>query len=474
MPASRPRVLLVDRDDAIRRQGLDALRRRGYVASACADGKEAMDCLQGESFDLVLVAVDSPDSPAVELIAQIRSLKRGAQILAMTDAHDAQAALEAVRQGAFSALRRPLDVDEFEGLARRALAAKRARQEAELLRRAQPQWRYGELIGSCEPMQRVFRLIEKVSQSPNTTVLITGESGTGKELVAREIHRRSSRASHPFVAISCTALQESILESELFGHEKGAFTDAHETKPGLFEVAQEGTLFLDEIGDMDLRLQGKLLRALEQRAIRRVGGTQDIRIDTRLIAATNRDLSGMVAAGRFREDLYYRLRVVPIHLPPLRERKEDILILAENFIAEFDAALGKDVVGLSPEAARAFLEYPWPGNIRELRNVLERVILLEDCRLIGLENLPAEIVARRPGSANSEPRQRGGLVPFQEAKRQVVEDFERRYLVELLTVFKGNVSQAARAASMERGSFQRLMRKYRLRSEDFRQAGRRE
>ncbi len=453
----------------------EELRGWGLLVRSTGTIDGLVTSISTEPTDIVLLDTALCPDGWPQLLEELHQLRYGLAIVVASATPDVRAAVEAMRRGAFDYVQKPYDLSELQVIVNRAVGLAKMHRELEALRRGQVQC--AGLLGVSPAMAQVFAVIEKIARSPYTTVLITGESGTGKELVARAIHNASEGVSGPFVALSCTAVQETLLESELFGHERGAFTDARERKLGLFEVADGGTLFLDEIGDMDLKVQGKLLRALEEKAIRRVGGTQAIRINVRVIAATNRDLEALVREGKFREDLYYRLRVVPIHLPPLRERTEDIPLLANEFLREFATQFGKPTQGFTPRAMEVLTSYPWPGNVRELRNVIERIVLLEDCQWIDVPNLPRELVARARPQTNRDwvtvplADQLIWRLPYREAKGKVLEEFESRYLVELLRSHRGNVTRAAAAAGLPRGSLQRLLRKHGIRSEEFRTDG---
>jgi DNA-binding NtrC family response regulator len=459
--APKASILICDDEENVRRFLEMPFRKRGYNVFTAETGRAALDTLKEEAIDVLVLDVKLPDINGLQILEQV-GRNPDLVTVVMSAYEDVRTAVEAMKKGAYDYITKPFEFTRLEAVVERAVNIQSMRKEIALLRHGQV--RHGELIGRSPKMQDVFSIIGKVSAGPYTSVLITGESGTGKELVAKAIHDQSPNAKRPFVAVSCTALQETLLESELFGHERGAFTDAREAKEGLFELADGGTIFLDEIGDMDLKIQAKVLRALESKEIRRVGGTKTIKVNVRAVAATNRDLQEMVRKGTFREDLYYRLRVVPIQLPPLRERKDDILILAEHFLRELNTRFGKSASGFSAEAADAMVNYPWPGNIRELRNVLERVVLLEDAKEVELKHLPPEISSRaRDGAAV--PASAGQS--FKAAKDAVLDRFERKFLADLLAKFGGNVTQAASAGGLERGSFQRLMRKYAIKSEEF-------
>jgi two-component system response regulator PilR (NtrC family) len=371
----------------------------------------------------------------------------------------------ALRLGASDYLTKPFDVDELKIVVRNAIERRQLRQENLALKRAlDTTHQFAGIIGRSEAMVSVFRLIETIAPT-NSTVLITGESGTGKELAARAIHAQSLRRDRPFVAVNCGALTETLLESELFGHMRGAFTGAATNKKGLIEVADRGTIFLDEVSEMSPVMQVKLLRVLQERTFRRVGGTEEIQADIRVIAATNRDLAALVAEGRFREDLYYRINVIPLRLPPLRERREDIRLLAEHFVARFAAQMGKPVAGISAAAVACLEAYPWPGNIRELENALERAVALEATPTILPESLPEPV---RAGGARVL-----SLVPRAEANRPVLPDggfdleqhvraIEREYIAEALRRANGVKVRAAEMLGMSFRSFRYYLKKYNL------------
>jgi DNA-binding NtrC family response regulator len=476
----RPTILICDDEENVRRFLEMPFRKRGYNVFTAATGQAALETLAAEAVDVMVLDVNLPDLNGLAVLEQAAAAHKRLTTVVITAYEDVRTAVEAMKRGAFDYLTKPFDFARLENIVAKAADMTALRKEVAVLRYGQDRAPHTELVGNSPKMAEVFTVIRKVSAGPFTGVLITGESGTGKELVAKAIHDNSPNAKRPFVAVNCTALAETLLESELFGHERGAFTDAREAKEGLFELADGGTIFLDEIGDMDLKVQAKLLRALESREIRRVGGTKTIKVSVRAVAATNRDLAEMVRRGTFREDLYYRLRVVPIHLPALRERREDILPIAEQFLRQLGAGFGKHIRGFTAEAAEAMTHYGWPGNVRELRNVLERVLLLEDTDLIAPRHLPPEISGGAgryggvggvgmggAGAAANAVSVETAIADFKAAKDAVVERFERKFLTDTLARHGGNVSRAASACGLERGSFQRLMRKYDLRSGEF-------
>ncbi len=364
-------VLVVDDDAAMRQMLASLFKDRGYEVSEAASAADAVERAREVEPDTVLSDIRMPGRTGIELVGELRRVRPDTPVILMTAFGSIDSAVEAMRAGAHDYITKPFEPDAVLLTVERALEHRALEEENRRLRRAVDRTSaFGDLIGASPAMREIFALIRKIAHG-RSSVLLTGESGTGKEVVARTIHYHGSRAEKPFIPINCTAIPEGLLESELFGHVRGAFTGAHTSKRGLFEKADGGTLFLDEIGDMGLGLQSKLLRVLQDREVRPVGGTQSIVVDVRIIAASNRDLESEIAAGRFREDLYYRLNVIPIQIPPLRERREDVPVLAAAFLDEFAARLGKTVESIEPAAMAALVAYDWPGNVRELRNVVE-------------------------------------------------------------------------------------------------------
>jgi len=380
------RVLIADDEDGLRWVLEKGLRQAGYEVTAVRDGDEALRAFSEAPFDLVFLDIRMPGTDGLTVLAKLRALASDAHVIVMTAHGTMETAIQAMQRGAYDYLAKPFDLDEVLLLAERALAAGRLTQEVARLKTGlQEVWEFGALIGRHPRMQEVYKTIGRIAAS-DVTILLRGESGTGKELVARAIHHYSRRAGRPFVAVSSAAIPGTLLESELFGHEHGAFTDAKERKLGKLELAHGGTLFLDEIGDMPPELQTKLLRALQERTIERVGGQESLRIDVRVLAATNRDLETMMREGRFREDLFYRLNVVTVTLPPLRERRRDIPLLVEHLLAKYAAELGER--GVAPEALDRLVGHDWPGNVRELENVVQRAMVMATTGVILPEHLP--------------------------------------------------------------------------------------
>ena len=368
------KILVVDDEPSLREVLSIMLKRTGYEVTSVADGEEAVELLHKEIFDLVITDLRMPKVDGMEVLKAVKSASPETVVLVITAFASADSAVEAMKQGAYDYLTKPFQVDEVQLIIRNALEKRRLTTENILLKREMAsQSSFAQLVGQSDAMQKVFEIVRKVADS-KSNVLICGESGTGKELVARAIHYNSARSTMPFVAVNCSAVPETLLESELFGHMKGSFTGAIANKAGLFEVANGGTMFLDEIGDTTPTIQVKLLRVIQEREFRRVGGSQDIKVDVRVVAATNKDLEKAVADGSFREDLYYRLDVIPIRLPPLRLRSGDIPLLVNHFLERFSKESGKPVPVLSSDAIHVLLAHEWRGNVRELENLIERVV----------------------------------------------------------------------------------------------------
>jgi two-component system nitrogen regulation response regulator GlnG len=380
------RILIADDEDSLRWVLEKGLSQAGYDVKGVKDGDSALRAYQAEAFDLVFLDVRMPGMDGLTALGKLRDIRPDAQVVVMTAHGTMDTAIQAMQRGAYDYLAKPFDLDEVVLLAERALAAARLTQEVARLKTGLREvWEFGSLIGRHPRMQEVYKTIGRIAAS-DVTVLLRGESGTGKELVARAIHHYSRRAGRPFVAVSCAAIPGTLLESELFGHERGAFTDAKERRLGKLELAHGGTFYLDEVGDMPMDLQTKVLRALQERIIERVGGNESIHIDVRVLAATNRDLDGLMKEGKFREDLYYRLNVVTLNLPPLRERRRDVPLLVEHFLAKYAEDLGER--GVSPEALDRLVGYDWPGNVRELENVIQRAIVMAKSGVVLPEHLP--------------------------------------------------------------------------------------
>src|ERR671918_625146 len=381
------RILIADDHDALRRGLARALTAANHEVEEAPNGNQAIERLHEGHFDVVLSDLKMGGSDGLDVLRTTKTLHPSTAVILMTAFGSVHTAVEAMKHGAFDYVQKPFEIEEMEVKVEKALELKRLRHELDYLRHEQQEsYDFERIVGGSEPLQKVLSVVKKVAKS-NSTVLIRGETGTGKELIAGAIHHNSLRAARNFIKVNCAALQENLLESELFGHEKGAFTGADKQRIGRFEQADGGTLFLDEIGDMSPSTQAKILRVLQEHEFERLGGTRTLRVDVRLIAATNRDLPAMVQSGHFREDLYYRLNVVSIETPPLRERKDDIVPLANAFIQRFSGELKKRIEGLEPESQKLLMRYNWPGNIRELENTIERAMLLADGTHIAVDDL---------------------------------------------------------------------------------------
>ncbi len=385
------KILVVD-DEAIQRDIVrDILEDQGHEVVALGNGDEALAYIKTSPVDVILTDLRMPGMDGVELLQHIKAFDPEIVVVVITAYGSFESAVEAVKKGAYDYLAKPLEKEQLTLVVKRALSRKQLADENRSLRQElQERYEFHNIIGHSEKMQKVFRMIEKVAPS-ESTVIIYGESGTGKELVARALHYHSKRKDQRFLAVNCAAIPDSLLESEMFGHEKGAFTGASQQKNGLFEEAHNGTLFLDEIGDLDITLQAKLLRVLQEGEFQRVGGTKTLQVNVRLLAATNKDLEEEVKEGRFRQDLYYRLNVVPIFLPPLRTRKEDIPYLAQHFLARYTAKHEKAIKKLAPTVLKHFMDYRWEGNVRELESVIERSVILAEHDVIELDTLPEKL-----------------------------------------------------------------------------------
>jgi len=454
------RILVVDDERSMRELLAIVLRREGYEVVLAENGRGAIAALERESFDLLISDIKMPDMSGVEVLKAAKQQDPDVLGIMITAFASTETAVEAMRLGACDYLSKPFDVDLLKMKVREKVENRQLRQENVLLKRTLGlSHQFANIIGRSESMLEVFRMVETIAKT-SSTILLTGESGTGKGLVAQAIHFHSLRRDKPMVSLNCGAMPETLLESELFGHMKGAFTGADSNKKGLLEVAEKGTVFLDEIGEMSPVMQVKLLSVLQERRFRRVGGLEELRADIRVIAATNQDLTSAVAEGRFREDLYYRINVIPIVLPPLRERREDIPLLAEHFLAKYAEQMGKPVTGLSRPALNLLVRYDWPGNIRELENVVERAVALERTPTILPESLPATLrggVPRNAGPANDALPEAGFDLEAH------VKEIERGYISQALERAGGVQVRAAELLGMSFRSFRYYVKKYNLR-----------
>lgn len=440
----KPRILVIDDEPAMRESLYDWLMEDGYEVGLAENGPEGISMASGKIWEVILLDLKMPGMDGLEVLKKLREIT-DAEILIMTAYATVDTAVQAIKEGAFDYLVKPFDPDEIEMQIKRIVEHKQLVLENILLKQnLEEKYQYDEIIGKSDVMQKIFQLISQVAKT-DSTVLITGESGTGKELIARAIHGNSSRCYMPLVAVSCGALPDTLLESELFGFEKGAFTGADFMKRGRFEMAHKGTLFLDEIGDISMKTQVDLLRVLQEKKIRRLGGHEEIEVDVRFIAATNRDLKQAIKDGLFREDLYYRLNVISIHVPPLRDRKEDIELLSSVFIRRFCLEMGKEEVRISPSAVKLLMGYDWPGNVRELENIIERALVIGKSDEITPDDLP---FSRTPVEPENMP----------ESLKMV----EKMHIKKMLDRNDWNISKAARIMDIDRQTLYNKIEKYEI------------
>jgi two-component system, NtrC family, response regulator AtoC len=447
------RILIIDDDRSMCEVLESELRRREFDVTWVTAPQEGLARFEREDFGLVITDVNMADMSGVELCRQLVSRREDMPVIVVTAYANMETAIAAIRAGAYDFVTKPFDMDELALTIERALKHRALREEVKRLRKAVAgTQRFEEILGSSAAMLKMCELITRVADT-ETTVLITGESGTGKELVAKALHTKSVRRDGQFVAINCAAMPEPLLESELFGHTRGAFTDARTARPGLFIKASKGSLFLDEIGEMPAGMQAKLLRALQERTVRPVGGDQEQPFDSRIIAATNRDLETEVEEKRFREDLFYRINVVRIHVPPLRARGGDILVLAQHFLERYAAQSRRPVVGMSSATADKLLGYPWPGNVRELQNCIERAVALAQFDQIGVDDLPDKIKDYKTAHISIESNDPSELLPMDEV--------ERRYILKVLEAVGGNKTLAAQVLGFDRRTLYRKLERVR-------------
>ncbi len=457
-------VLVVDDEEPILRVMQANLEREGFIVKTATDGQAALGILQSDSVDTIIADYLMPQMNGLELLHRMREMGVDIPMIIVTAYGTIEQAVQAMKMGAFNYLTKPINYDELISIVHKAVEQRALTMEVQRLRQEiTSQYGFDQIVGQNEKMQQIFALIQDVAET-DATVLIRGETGTGKELIARALHFNSSRKNQPFVRVNCPAITETLLESELFGHEKGAFTGAIKTRIGRFEQADGGTIFLDEVGDLPLSLQSKLLRVLQEKEFERVGGNRTIKVDVRIISATNKDLEAEVRAGKFREDLFYRLNVVPIYIPPLRERLDDIPLLAEHFLQKYRQRFNKPIEAISPEGMALLMDYHWPGNVRQLENVLERAIILEKDTVLQKETL-ARCLEKRADNVYAFPI--NARKPLKVLKEQLVENFEKEYIITLLREFNGNISAAARAADIHYKNFYEKMKKYGIRRSDY-------
>ncbi len=445
-------MLVVDDDRGMCELLEIGLRKRGFDVVWRTQPLAALHMLPEDHIEAIVVDLNMPGLKGTELCQRVLANRPDLPIIVITAFGSMETAIDSIRAGAYDFLTKPFEVDSLALALTRAVQHRALREEVKSLRRAvASSQRFEELVGTSPAMRRVYDLVGRVAET-DVTALITGESGTGKELVARAIHQKSARRNKPFVAVNCSALPEALLESELFGHTKGAFTDARAARKGLFQQAEGGTLLLDEIGDLPLGMQPKLLRVLQERQVRPVGGDNEIPVDVRIIAATNRDLEAAIENHSFREDLYFRINVVQLNLPPLRSRGGDVLLLAQHILERCAVRLAKRVVAIRPKAAERLLGYAWPGNVRELQNCIERAVALTSYDQIGLDDLPEKVRNHRLPAAD--------LIHPEASELVSLEEIERRYILHVLDVLAGNKALASQVLGLDRRTLYRKLDRY--------------
>lgn len=455
MPEAK--ILVIDDEKLMRWSLQQNLSKEGYTVITAEKGMDGLNLFKEETPDVTLLDIHLPDISGITVLQSIKEINKDALAIMITAFGDIQTAVKTIKLGAYDFVEKPFNVDKLKILVAKALETVSLRKEVSQFR-SQFSLKYGfdSIIGQSEEMQKIFEIIKKIAKSDATTIMLQGESGTGKDLVAKVIHYQSRRNDKPFMEINCTALPETLIESELFGHEKGAFTDAKAMKKGLFELADGGTIYLDEIGDMKHSTQAKLLKIIESKMFKRIGGVKDITVDVRIIAATNKNLAEEVKSGNFREDLYYRLKVIPVLIPPLRDRPSDISALAKYFINEFNREFKKNLKGISKETEKYFKEYQWPGNVRELKNIIERAMILESEEdFILPEHLPIEFTSKEVAFANVRSIDikipPGGLD---------IEEVEKELIRQALDITRGNQTKASRLLNITRDALRYRMQKF--------------
>lgn len=455
-------ILIVDDEpDMVELLRRTVMRELGWKVLTAGSGKEALGVDKKFFPDLVLLDIKMPDMDGMQVLEILREKSDPPTVIMMTAYGVIDLAVESIRKGAYDFITKPFDYTRLVHTLRQAVEHRKLLRENTALRRlVEGREAFQNMVGASSAMLRLFETIQTVAPT-DVTVLITGESGTGKELVARAIHKISPRAKGPFVAVNCPALPGNVLESELFGYVKGAFTDARQDRKGLFQEAEGGTLFLDEIGDLPHDLQAKLLRALQEKEIKPLGQNRTVKVDVRVLASTNQDLGKRISEGKFREDLFYRLKVVSLHLPPLRERMEDVAPLAEHFLQKHGPRLGREGIRLTPEAMESLLSHDWPGNVRELENRIQQALILARSKALDRLQLFPESGPREAEWPNVEH------LPYKEAKLKIMSHFHKNYFSKLLEENKGNVTRAAEACGLERQALQQLLRRFGISRQDF-------
>jgi len=459
---ARETILIVDDEKLIRWSLRQRLESWNYHVLEAADLSEAQDRLQAETPDLVTLDIKLPDGSGIDLLKKIKEFHHSLPVVMITAFGVVDAAVQALKLGAYDFIEKPINFEKLEHIVRNALEATRLKgQVAQTFESNKSRFGLGNIVGKSKAIVEVLNLIKRLAQAGASTLLVQGESGTGKDLVSRALHFESDRRDKPFFALNCAAIPETLIETELFGHEKGAFTDAKSMKKGVFEMADGGTVFLDEISEMHLNMQSKFLRVLEDQSFRRVGGVKDLSVDVQVVASTNRNLETAVEEAKFREDLFYRLSVIPILIPPLRERKEDIPLLVEHFIRHYNGRFRKDVKGVTPDGMKLLMNYAWPGNVRELKNAIERAMILEDQGVIEVAQLPIRIA---DPSTVQPVTHSGGDHPLVRLPKEGVglEEIEKQLLQQALEMVNGNKTKAAKLLRISRDTLRYKVKKHGL------------
>ena len=460
-----PTILIVDDDPSIRNMLTIVLKKSGYGVVSTDSGKSTLDRLKKETFELIISDIKMADINGIELLKKIKSINPEIPVIMITAFASANDAVEAMKLGAEDYVTKPFNLDELKIIIERAIYKKSIEKEnIQLKSRLTDKEKFENIVGKNRKMLNIFDMINTVSKT-GSTVLISGESGTGKELIAKAIHNKSERSLCEFISINCGALPENLLESELFGHIKGAFTDAYKEKKGLFEVANRGTLFLDEVSEMSQKMQVKLLRAIQERKIRRVGSNEEVGVDVRIISATNKDLAEEMKNGEFRSDLFYRLNVISIHIPPLRERKDDIPLLLRYFLKLYNEKFNRDIEGFEKEVLDLFINYSWPGNVRELENFVERAVALEKEKFVTIKSLPSDLVYSISDNKGTLPTDINAL--FQDGNfsfTEYIDDISREIILKAFQINHSNMKKTAEALKLNYRSLRYLMEKFQLKS----------
>lgn len=451
------KILIIDDEKLLRWSLNQNLSKSGYTVVESDTGESGLKAIVDEQPDIILLDIHLPDISGIDVLEKIKAMNPHLLVIMITAYGDIQTAVKTIKLGAYDFVEKPFNMDKLKILIDKATETVSLRNEVmQFKSELSKAYGFDSIIGQSRPMLNVFTMIKKVALSDAATVIVQGESGTGKDLLAKVIHYQSSRSERPFMEINCTALPETLIESELFGFEKGAFTDAKTMKKGLFELSDRGTIFLDEIGDMKLATQAKLLKVIENKTFKRIGGVRDIEVDVRIIAATNKDLEQEVKRGNFREDLFYRLKVIPIYLPPLRERAEDIPLLTKYFINHYNKDFKKNVKGITKQTETCFMQYYWPGNVRELKNIIERAMILEDEEYILPEHLPIELT-NTEALANRNTQNVNIKIPLGGIN---IEEVEKELISQALDMTKGNQTRAAKLLNLTRDALRYRMQKF--------------